>query len=271
MNTRVAGFRRLTLPQPPHRTRAARAAVTSKGPVRWVSSTATYIICTNPRSGSWLLSEGLAATSIAGNPREWFNVQQEQATRAQWRIDNNTDLTFEGYLQAARLLSTTSNGVSGIKLHYYQFADLPRRMPARPGRGDPSPAELLLAMFPGARYVWLTRRDKMRQAISLFLAYRTDNWWSVDGSPVREQSAIEFDPGAIAAFQALLEENERGWQSFFEANRITPLAIEYEGLSGDYAGKSSRPPGPATPWCSTGRPSAPSHGTRRWWRDPVRL
>jgi hypothetical protein len=58
---------------------------------------------------------GLAATSVAGNSREWFNVQQEQATRAQWRIDNDADLTFEGYLQAARLLSTSSNGV--IKLH----------------------------------------------------------------------------------------------------------------------------------------------------------
>ena len=138
--------------------------------------TTTYIICTNPRSGSWLLSEGLAATSIAGNPREWFNVQQEQATRAQWRIDNQTDLTFEGYLQAARLSSMTSNGISGIKLHYYQFADLPRRMPPRSRRGNLSPRELISAMFPDAKYVWLTRRDKVRQAISLYLAYQTDQW-----------------------------------------------------------------------------------------------
>jgi LPS sulfotransferase NodH len=225
------------LSRPPRRIRAVpAAAAASKGPRRWVSPTATYIICTNPRSGSWLLSEGLAATSIAGNPREWFNVQQEQATRAQWRIDNDTDLTFEGYVEAARLLSTSSNGVSGIKLHYYQFADLPRRMPARPGGGEPSPGELLTALFPDARYVWLTRRDKVRQAISLFLAHRTDHWWSVDGSPAREEPAIEFDPDAIAAFQALLEKSEHGWQSFFEANRITPLAIEYEGLAADYAG-----------------------------------
>jgi LPS sulfotransferase NodH len=91
-------------------------------------------------------------------------------------------------------------------------------------------------MFPDARYVWLTCRDKVRQGISLYLAHRTDHWWSVDGSPVREEPAIEFDPDAIAALQALLEENERGWQLFFEANRITPLAIEYEGLTADYAG-----------------------------------
>jgi hypothetical protein len=46
------------------------------------SPTATYIICTNPRSGSWLLSEGLASTSLAGNPREWFNTLEEQQHRA---------------------------------------------------------------------------------------------------------------------------------------------------------------------------------------------
>ena len=200
----------------------------------------TYIICTNPRSGSWLLSEALAATSIAGNPREWFNIQQEQRTRAQWRIDNQTDLTFAGYLQAARLESMTSNGISGIKLHYYQFADLPRRMPARSGWDNLSPGELISAMFPDAKYVWLTRRDKVRQAISLYLAYQTDQWWSVDGSPVREAPQrvddVEFDPGAIASFHALLEQYERSWQAFFQSNQVTPLVIEYEDLAADHAG-----------------------------------
>lgn len=31
-----------------------------------------YLICTTPRSGSWLLSEGLASTSLAGNRRLWY-------------------------------------------------------------------------------------------------------------------------------------------------------------------------------------------------------
>ena len=213
-------------------------------PLNWTSPSATYIICTNPRSGSWLLSEGLTATAIAGNPREWFNIQQEQATRAQWRIDNQTDLTFDGYLQAAQLRSMTSNGVSGIKLHYYQFADLPRRLPASSRWGKLSPDKLLSAMFPDAKYVWLFRRDKVGQAISLYLAHQTDQWWSVDGSRVRKEervaNGVEFDPRAIAAFKALLDENERNWQAFFESKRITPLMIEYEHFAGDYAGTIQR-------------------------------
>jgi len=88
----------------------------------------TYLICTNPRSGSWLLSEGLAATSRAGNPREWFNVLEEQQHRARWRMDSSTDLSYPAYLNLARALSTTSNGISGIKLHQYQLTELAKRM-----------------------------------------------------------------------------------------------------------------------------------------------
>jgi LPS sulfotransferase NodH len=218
------------------RTPAARASSRrTHGPI----PTSTYIICTNPRSGSWLLSEGLASTSLAGNPREWFNVQQEQQSRAQWRIDNQTDLTFAGYLGVARRESMTANGISGVKLHYYQFADLPQRMQALPGSRGMSAAELMTAMFPGAKYIWLTRRDKVRQAISLYLASHTNEWWSIDGHTHRQASGsttdIDFDPTAIAAFESLLEENDRNWQAFFDSNHITPLLIEYESFACDYA------------------------------------
>jgi hypothetical protein len=99
-----------------------------QGPVRMAPT--TYIICTNPRSGSWLLSEGLASTSLAGNPREWFNIMEEQRYRARWRIEESTDLSYEAYLRHARVDSTTRNGISGVKLHYYQFAELPTKMEA---------------------------------------------------------------------------------------------------------------------------------------------
>jgi hypothetical protein len=60
---------------------------------------------------------------LAGNPREWFNIMGEQKYRARWRMDHASDLTFPEYLRIARAESTTSNGISGIKLHY--FLDCP--------------------------------------------------------------------------------------------------------------------------------------------------
>jgi LPS sulfotransferase NodH len=32
-----------------------------------------------------------------------------------------------------------------------------------------SPAQLMLVMFPGAKYLWLKHRDKVRQAVSLYV------------------------------------------------------------------------------------------------------
>ena len=107
-------------------------------------------------------------------------VAEEQQQRARWRIDNATDLTYEEYLHLVGTESTTSNGVSGVKLHYYQFAELPKRMEAVPGLRELTSGQLMLKIFPKATYIWLRRRDKARQAISLQLASKTDKWWALD-------------------------------------------------------------------------------------------
>jgi LPS sulfotransferase NodH len=214
-------------------------SVTKGGP-RWKSPVATYIICTNPRSGSWLLSEGLASTSVAGNPREWFNILEEQQHRARWRIDNSADLNYEAYLGLARAASTTSNGISGIKLHYYQFVELPKKMEAIENRRGLTLDQLMARLFPKARYLWLTRRDKTRQAISYLLASGTGDWWTIEGaSPDRHEDKTGdalFDPHAIARTEALLMENDAKWQSYFQNNGIVPFVIHYEDLVSDYSG-----------------------------------
>jgi LPS sulfotransferase NodH len=203
---------------------------------RSLSPTTTYIICTNPRSGSWLLGEGLTATARAGNPREWFNIQEEQQQRALWRSDHNSDLSLRTYLRLVRSKSTTSNGVSGIKLHYYQFADLPRKL----GLPESPASELMMRLFPGAKYIWLRRRDKARQAISLYIALSTNEWWAIAGIPPEKREGstgnLALDPRTIARLERVLEQNEVNWQSFFQENGITPLVIHYEDLASEYTG-----------------------------------
>ena len=226
---------RPTRPVPPR----SNTNMAAKGP-RWVSPTATYIICTNPRSGSWLLSEGLTATSLAGKPREWFNILEEQQYRARWRMGHSSDLSYETYLDLARAESTTANGISGIKLHYYQFAELPKTLEAIENFRGLAPARLMARLFPQARYLWLTRRDKPRQAISFFMASSTDEWWSIEGiTPAKREGSIEtpeFDPLAIARVEQVLVESDAKWQAHFEHNQIAPLVIHYEDLLSDYPG-----------------------------------
>ncbi len=210
--------------------------------VRRLSRTAplmTFIICTNPRSGSWLLSDGLASSGLAGNPREWFNPIVEQKRRAEWRAAHSKDLTDAEYLEQVLTLGATPNGVCGVKLHYYQFDELIKKMMAGVERGK-RPADLIAAALPRVKYIWLTRRDKARQAISYQLACVTGKWWLIDGAERHNDEAKlgepDFDPYALARLEHTLTENDLKWQAFFSDNGIVPLVVFYEDLASDYSG-----------------------------------
>lgn len=189
-----------------------------------------------------MLSEGLAATSVAGNPREWFNAFEEQNQRARWRLTHTDDLTYAAYLDQLLTERASSNGVYGIKLHYYQFAELPQKLSSVPRLAGLTGARLLSAAFPHVRYVWLTRRDKERQAVSFYIAARTGTWWVVDGArqSVPEAPAPDFDPHCIARFQRALTDHDAKWQAFFEGNGIAPLVVYYEDLLADYPGQIAK-------------------------------
>lgn len=216
----------------------AAATNTKARPLRWTSPTTTYIICTTPRSGSWLLCDGLSSTSLAGNPREWFNIFEEQRHRAWWRMDHSADLTYATYLDLATAESTTGNGVSGIKLHYYQFAELLKKIAAIEGLRGLSDAQLMSRTFPNAKYLWLTRRDKVRQAISLHLASSSGEWWAMDGATTNrregETDDPDFEPYGVARREASLVENDSKWRAYFQDNSIIPLVVHYEDLVADF-------------------------------------
>src|SRR5438132_11091128 len=97
----------------------ARLRMLTDKPVHRAGPALVYVICTNPRSGSWLLSGGLTATGVAGRPREWFNPLEVQRQRAHWRLQHDADLSGRAYPGLAAALSTTPNGVSGVKIHAY--------------------------------------------------------------------------------------------------------------------------------------------------------
>ena len=104
MNPRSMTLRHLARARSPLRVPALRGRHSSRAArFAWTAPRATYVICTTPRSGSWLLSDGLSSTGVAGRPREWFNVLEEQQHYARWRMAHDTDLGFHRYLQLARL------------------------------------------------------------------------------------------------------------------------------------------------------------------------
>ena len=164
----------------------------------------SYLVCATPRSGSTLLCHLLAQTGLAGRPEEYFealrhsglprrpaeyfdperhaNIIERLAFREMpdgaqprpnplWRPES-----YDRYLDWALEEGTTPNGVFGAKLmwgYLGDFADLLRGIEGNAGLPIP---ELLERSFPDLRYVQITRRDKVRQAVSLWKAVQTQAW-----------------------------------------------------------------------------------------------
>ena len=198
-----------------------------------------YIICTTPRSGSWLLSEALAATGVAGNPREWFNEKEEERIRDEAGLAPEHGKYQIAYLGRIRDLGRTNNGIWGLKLHYEHFASLPARFRADASISELSCDELLCHLFPSARYIWLTRQNKVRQALSYHRALQTDEWWSIAGieSPRRPGSTTSatFDADVVERLKRLLVDYDRKWIEFFSSIGTVPLTVTYEDFSENLA------------------------------------
>lgn len=222
----------------------------------------SYVVCATPRSGSTLLCHELDQTGLAGHPQEYFealrrsglprrpheyfdperhsNIVERLAFREMlegapkpnplWHPD-----TYDQYLAWALHEGTTPNGVFGAKLmwgYLGDFAELLRGIDGMHGRPLP---ELLARAFPGLRYVQITRRDKIRQAVSLWKAVQTQAWQREAGS--------DADPGAgrmpepVFSFRAInylvrqLTAHDASWDAYFLGLGYEPLKVTYEELA----------------------------------------
>src|SRR5580698_8296041 len=95
--------------------------------VEFLKPRQSYIICTAPRSGSWMLSEALQATKLAGRPREWFHKDAEKERCENWDIPQPSESGYTEYMDRVIRAATTPNGVFGLKLHWYQLRLLPSK------------------------------------------------------------------------------------------------------------------------------------------------
>src|SRR5262249_15586129 len=77
-----------------------------------------YLICSTPRSGSTLLSTGLASTGRAGRPLEYLSQPYGVVFK-----ERNGRLLLPEYWRFLVTRRTTPNGVFGMKMHFDQFAN----------------------------------------------------------------------------------------------------------------------------------------------------
>jgi LPS sulfotransferase NodH len=206
-----------------------------------------------PRSGSYLLCEALINTHLAGRPTEYFGPWQTKVQMKTWGVPH-----YAACLTRILEEGTTSNGVFGAKI-IWQFAEsFLDHLQDLPGYEKVPMPQLLATIFPRLSYIWITRRDKVRQAVSYWKAIQTDAWIGLEEgqhlariadqqnifptkaslesqNPRRgEKKEAYFDFKAIERLRRDLEQDEVEMQQYFTACGVQPFKVVYEDFVDRY-------------------------------------
>jgi LPS sulfotransferase NodH len=182
-----------------------------------------YMICATPRSGSTLLCDALSNTEIAGKPDEYLlkNILE-------WKEGQK----FEKYINSIIDRGATLNGVRGIKVMVREFSELIKRVRQNP-KYKGITVNNVIEYLPNMKYIFMTRRDKIRQAISFEKAFQT-NRWVLSKKTHSEYKKPIFNLFGIDKFILIIKNDETVWTNYFRKNGIKPLIIVYEDFFNDY-------------------------------------
>jgi len=197
-----------------------------------------YVVCTIPRSGSNLLTDGLHATRRAGRPKQFFLRASVPHFAALHQLNSATD--FGAYVRGITRATATSNDVFGFKLMSWYLDDFLTRLRNTGAFGglDTSDLDLLGNAFRRLKFVHIVRRNKLRQALSKARAVQTNLWKVQEGKSA--QGEPRFDRDLIERCLRESEQQEKIWDRFFQRTGIEPFHVEYELLCADYEGTVRR-------------------------------
>jgi trehalose 2-sulfotransferase len=88
--------------------------------------------------------------------------------------------------------------------------------------------ELLERLFDGPRYVRVTRRDKVRQAVSMWRALQTRSWRLERDPGDHSPAVLQYRYEGINHLVQMLHEEDRAWDEFFAAHGATVHSVAYE-------------------------------------------
>lgn len=192
-------------------------------------SNPSYWLCTTPRSGSSVLGDALTHTEVAGRPTEYLNRRFWPDLFRRFEVTAATD-----YLDRVVTETATPNGVFGTKVmldaDMAPTFDALRERLGEPGLKD---AEAVTRAFPNLKFVYLTRRDKVAQAVSYCRAQQSGVWRRYHGDEPEPEGDAAFDYGAVHAQVQALTLREVRWQTFFSELSARPHTVVYEDLVGE--------------------------------------
>jgi LPS sulfotransferase NodH len=217
------------------------------------------LVCATQRSGSTLFCELLKGTEVAGVPDEFFEALRSTGLPRQpcqyfespgvqdiarrlppldpGRPEQRGD--FAGWFDYAIHRGTTPNGVFSSKMMWNYFDDFRARVRELAGMEDLTFNQALDRIFPNLNIVFVRRRDKVAQAVSLWRAIQTQKWRDEEDAR-SELFDLQYDYTAIKHLAEELHRWDAKWEDWFHATGREPIRVIYEDFVGARAATLGR-------------------------------
>jgi LPS sulfotransferase NodH len=175
------------------------------------------VILSTPRSGSTYLCQLLHNAGLC-TAHEYLQREHYLPLLAErWGSLDGGRVQPGRYIAALEGHRTSDSGVLGINLH---GSHLQRFVAALP-----------FCSAENVKYVWLQRRDKLRQAVSFGIAKQTGQWSSEFGRSAGKQ----YDFRHFSERLAMIHRHEDLVRAFIAGNEVACDQICYEDLTADPA------------------------------------
>jgi LPS sulfotransferase NodH len=182
-----------------------------------------YLLASVPRAGSTFFSHVLWRTGCLGAPLEYLNFDP---AGPYFFAANSADAQQQLWRSVLRR-RTSPNGVFGLKAFPTQLQALHRTNP-------PLLADVLATMLPREgprRVVYLRRRDRLAQTVSLARAAMSGVWRKEQERP--DAAPLDYSREALEAAQRGIEFQEELWERMLADLRVEPLRVWHEDALAD--------------------------------------
>ena len=185
----------------------------------------SYIVASSYRCGSTFLCSELWKSGVLGAPTEYVNIDKgnaaiPSATESGRLMVRFVAKTPEDYFIKLLEHRTGRNGIFGMKAHGHHFEAALAWCPS------------MLKILEPVTFIYINRRDKVAQAVSMAKAMQTNAWISFDQVTGKN---TRYDAGFIEQCKNEVEQQRLNWWRWFDTSDVTPFVVTYEDLVADKA------------------------------------
>ena len=175
-----------------------------------------YMICAQPRTGTHFLTSLMSSIRV-GNPSEslYYLLAEHKKTY----IDNIETLYDRGL----------KDGVWGATVHWHTYTPGVEKLKEISGFGkDTDDFEVLNHIFPGVKFIYFYRLNKIKQAISRMKANQSKLYAYSDSE--KKKIEYKYSREGIIRNMVKISRTDAHWMNFFEKYNIVPHFLTYESL-----------------------------------------